>query len=305
VHTVANCGRSCACACSVATAASQRRLGLCRCAYTCTALEFSHVPLAWQTKDDVFLAADSAKEASSWEKALIKGSMWHAENVHAAPVAAAPLSNRRTSLTAGRATVTTAPSSSGTFAKGLTAQQVHSVGTTFTFKSKKTALSSSNDDTDASSGGVGVLEFPPPLVTSAPGSLGGAGGAGGGGASMSSLVEQVSLRSAPVEAALGLRLVHLDMPGVRTQAFQSPFIAITSAATVNGKLMLVCPIPCLTVSHWPSRFRVLLTLAPPPPSLYSRAAALPPFPTPVTFAVAVFCRLYVCLQPSRIGVAGQ
>jgi len=264
------------------------------------------VPLAWQTKDDVFLAADSAKEASSWEKALIKGSMWHAENVHAAPVAASALSNRRTSLTAGRAAVTTAPSSSGTFAKGLTAQQVHSVGTTFTFKSKKTALSSCNDDTDAGSGGVGVLEYPPPLVTSAPGSLGGAGGAGGGGASMSSLVEQVSLRRAPVEAALGLRLVHLDMPGVRTQAFQSPFIAITSAATVNGKLMLVCPIPHrLTVSHWPSRCGVLVTLAPPPSSLYSRAAALPPLPPPVNFAVAVFCRLYVRLRPSRMGVTGR
>lgn len=91
-----------------------------------------------QTKDDLFLAADSKKEAASWEKALIKGSMWHAEN------------KNQNAASSSRA-------AAGGAGGGLTPEQVENVGHTFKFQSVKSASPALKDD---GSGGVGVIEKP-------------------------------------------------------------------------------------------------------------------------------------------------
>ena len=95
-----------------------------------------------QTKDDIFLAADSKKEAASWEKALIRGSMWHAEN------------KNQNTVSGSRA--------AGGAGGGLTPEQVENVGHTFKFQSVKSASPALKDDC---SGGVGVIEKPVGLET--------------------------------------------------------------------------------------------------------------------------------------------
>ena len=77
-----------------------------------------------QTKDDVILCTDSEKDATSWEKALIKASLWHADG--------------------RRATQNSSSAAAGV--QGLRPAEIQSVGRVFTYKSSKASNVKDEED---------------------------------------------------------------------------------------------------------------------------------------------------------------
>ena len=178
------------------------------------------------SKDDFFLAADSNKEAASWEKALIKGSMWHAENKDKVPSAAASI----------RSTDVTHELVPSRNAKGLTPEQLQSVGKVFTFKRKTPSSTIANSDTGAGVFGAGVFGG----ASSTPA---GAANFSGGAAVKSYGVEShgdVSLmeQSARKTGALSFKFLTLELGDKKNGPMQSPFLAITITTTVDGKVLM-------------------------------------------------------------------
>ena len=151
-----------------------------------------------QTKEDLFLAADSNKEAASWERALIKGAMWHAEKRSENRSAPIVVDDGRTPSAVVSVSASNAQS-------GLTAEQVHAVGHTFTFKNKRSSKTAAHQGHPgvaerASLSGSGAAAQP--LVTSG---------------EAVSLAEQVSPRSTPCHTDLTLRLLQVSNPLFRVE----------------------------------------------------------------------------------------
>ncbi len=175
-----------------------------------------------ETKDDFFLAAVSNKEAASWEKALIKGSMWHAENKDKVPAAAA-------SIRSTEVAQDVVPRN----AKGLTPEQLQSVGHVFTFKRKTPSSTIANSDTGAGVFGAGVFGG----ASSTPAR---AANLSAGAAVKSVAVDSVSSmeQSARKAGALSFKFLTLQLGDTKNGPMQSPFLAITVTTTLDGKVLM-------------------------------------------------------------------
>jgi len=179
-----------------------------------------------ESKDDFFLAAISNKEAASWEKALIKGSMWHAENKDKVPSSGA-------SIRSTEVTHDVVPPRND---KGLTPEELQSVGHVFTFKRKTPSSTIATNDTGAGVFGAGVF-----------------GGASSTPARAANLSAGAAVKSVGVEShadvslmeqrarkagALSFKFLTLELGDKKNGPMQSPFLAITITTTVDGKVLM-------------------------------------------------------------------